>query len=318
MLGVPGQGRNKQVGKSQYRMIDPESLLLLTTELGRYDARLFDEVLNWLRQHGKLINIQRLKGVRAMHSYGNIEVLSAMAATLLENKRLAKWSAIAGLSEGKEGDRPLFLESDGSSQPAFGEGDTVFKRFGYFRGPQSEGREVVKPRIKEPDLLLVKLRALLGVNARSEIIASLLSLQTTNPSHLAKSIAYTARSIQDVLNEMALSGHVVTSRPPNSREKYFSLRPGDWSFLITWEGAKYPQWIDWAVLFSFLEESIRVLFSPDLKEASELMTALRFREVFDKHYPILTEAGLGASFQGSSREIGSGFLKVFLEELKEF
>jgi len=45
---------------SQPRVVDPEPLLLLTWECARQDARAFDEVLDWLVQNGRWINVGRL------------------------------------------------------------------------------------------------------------------------------------------------------------------------------------------------------------------------------------------------------------------
>ena len=42
-LGVPGRTTIEE-----RRVVDPESLLLISLTVGRYDARLFDEILDWL------------------------------------------------------------------------------------------------------------------------------------------------------------------------------------------------------------------------------------------------------------------------------
>jgi hypothetical protein len=47
ILGVPGQGTSEE-----RRVIDPEPLLLLSLSVCRYDARLFDEILDWLMING--------------------------------------------------------------------------------------------------------------------------------------------------------------------------------------------------------------------------------------------------------------------------
>ena len=44
-------------------IIDPEALLLFTCTLGRHEPRLFDEVLDWLQENGRFINILRLKRI---------------------------------------------------------------------------------------------------------------------------------------------------------------------------------------------------------------------------------------------------------------
>lgn len=311
LLGVPGYAGDRQ--GDDYRVVDPESLLLLTSELGRFDARLLDEVLNWLRQHGRFINIQRLKSLQQQHGVGNKRVLSAMAATLLENSRLAKWRAIEMLAETGKGEEPLFWNPDGSPLPVFGKPDPFFQRFGYFRGMQHPRRDASPPKVQSPDLLLIKLRALFGVNARAEIISALLTARSSHPSGLARRTGYLPRSVQDILNEMAFSGHVIACRPKGSREKFFSLRPGDWNFLITWSEPKFPQWVDWPVIFSLLQNSLLALY--ETKLASPLAAALRFREIFDLHHPALSEAGLAGHFSGSVHQSGLNFMEAFLAEL---
>ena len=44
-------------------VIDPEALLLFSCTIGRYDARLFDAIQEWLRVNGQFINVQRLKRI---------------------------------------------------------------------------------------------------------------------------------------------------------------------------------------------------------------------------------------------------------------
>ena len=55
-LGVLGEARAEDPW-----VIDPEPMLLFTLEMGRYEPRLFDEVLDWLVVNGRWIDIQRLE-----------------------------------------------------------------------------------------------------------------------------------------------------------------------------------------------------------------------------------------------------------------
>ena len=41
----------------------PGAMLLFTLEMGRYEPRLFDEVLDWLVINGRWIDLQRLRGI---------------------------------------------------------------------------------------------------------------------------------------------------------------------------------------------------------------------------------------------------------------
>lgn len=321
LLGIPGHAR---ASGNQPEIIDPEALLLVTSELGRFDARLFEEVLRWLENFGKLINIQRLRSLHLAHALGDPRVLATVASTLLKkNRRLAKWNAIASLAPVAPGREPLFLNPDGTGTPIFGEPDPVFEQYGFFRtasvaasSKRAAADSLARNIAHHPELLLMKLRALFGVNARAEIIAALLAQSSSHPAVLARRIGYLPRSVQDTLNEMALSGLLASNRAPGSREKYFTLRSADWTFLLpSSETSAFPTWITWPALFALLQDTIVALYSPKLGGASELMLALRLREIFDRHYPTLSEAGLAGRFMKSSQASGRHFIDILLEEL---
>ena len=78
-LGVPGN-----LSYAGGAVIDPEALLLITTELGRHDARLLDLAIDWLHQEGKRINLLRLKGLQSAVYPGNTRVLAGIAEILFE------------------------------------------------------------------------------------------------------------------------------------------------------------------------------------------------------------------------------------------
>lgn len=58
-FGISGHGSAARVD----RVIDPEALVLAGSLWARYDARLFDEMLDWLCLHGGLIHLQRLRNL---------------------------------------------------------------------------------------------------------------------------------------------------------------------------------------------------------------------------------------------------------------
>ena len=49
------------VEKEDWWIIDPEALWLFSATFARYDARLFDEILDWILKNAAFINIPRLK-----------------------------------------------------------------------------------------------------------------------------------------------------------------------------------------------------------------------------------------------------------------
>ena len=58
---------------------DPEALLLLSTSIARQDSRLFDEVLDWMRENESWLNLQRLRHLMKEYPYGEPTILGAMA-----------------------------------------------------------------------------------------------------------------------------------------------------------------------------------------------------------------------------------------------
>ena len=53
-----------QVEQRDNWIVDPEALILATCEFGRYDARLFDEMLDWLLINANFVNIPRAKSLK--------------------------------------------------------------------------------------------------------------------------------------------------------------------------------------------------------------------------------------------------------------
>ena len=93
-LGVAGYARSEQSW-----IIDPEALLLFTTSVGRHDARLFDEVFDWVLKNGGDLSVQRLRHLLKNHPCGEPTVLAAMAERLGEESTHAKWRTLRRLAD---------------------------------------------------------------------------------------------------------------------------------------------------------------------------------------------------------------------------
>ena len=70
-LGVAGQ-----VSPNTRSIVDPEALLLVSTVFARHDARLFDEIFDWLLRNGEWVNALRLVRIQAEHHLGDETVLA--------------------------------------------------------------------------------------------------------------------------------------------------------------------------------------------------------------------------------------------------
>jgi len=86
-IGVAGHGERWRGSP-----IDPEALLLLTCTAGRYDARLFDAMVEWVGVNGQYLNVQRMKRIISTEAFAGEQVVRAVAATASDSVSAAKWA----------------------------------------------------------------------------------------------------------------------------------------------------------------------------------------------------------------------------------
>ncbi len=125
-LGVLGEARSEDAW-----VIDPEALLVFTIEMGRYEPRLFDEVMDWLAVNGYWIDLQRLRGILRKQEERAGRLMGAVAAWLAVNSDERKWKNLANLYKPLtpveiDHANPLFYQKDGQPYPRLGNPDTVF------------------------------------------------------------------------------------------------------------------------------------------------------------------------------------------------
>ena len=271
-LGLAGHG-----SAGGNAMVDPEALLLFSTVFARHDARLFDEIADWLRQNGVWINVLRLSRLQREYALGDASVLGALAEHMTTDSTHTKWKVFAKRKEEPDADLRWLFPKLGT----FGEPDATFKAWGWLR-PELEQRGLSRPpRPNQPAAFLIKLRALFGRQSRAEVFAWLLTHESGHPAEIARATAYFRGSVQNVLNELELSGHVFATR--EGREKHFVARRDQWRFLLTWEAGgapEYPRWVPWAAVFTLVrrfhdlvESETFAGYSPDL-QAVELNRSL--------------------------------------------
>jgi hypothetical protein len=287
-LGVAGHAREAD----PRHVIDPEALLLATSSIGRHDPRLFDESLDWLSRHASMLHLQRLKTLQADTGLGDPVVLAAIADWLVEEGGQPKWKAFAQKGAVHRDPVSLFGASSSSSL------DPVFEKHGLHRPPVQVRGMSRPPNPTLPPNLLLALRALIGVGARAEVILCLATGPAAHPSEIARLTGFKARTMQVLLQEMALSGHVLTqesTRRPAGKTgrgnaRRYHIKPDDWQFLTP--GKPLPKWIAWPPLWSLVQTLLECL--PEAgqpgKHPAVISSKLRDRLVADGH--ALAAAGL--------------------------
>jgi hypothetical protein len=281
-LGVAGRGAGRQV-------VDPEALLLFTCSIGRFDARLFDEVIDWLLANERFVNVQRLKALLKTESLGGGAVMRALAELLAERGSPRKWRQLAGCP--RAGDvAALFLKPDGTPLPAIGDPEPSFARQGWLRPPLIRRGMSGSLPLGQPATLWLRLRAFFGVNARCEILLYLLLTGRGGSAEIATKTGLNRRTVQDAIREMAVSGLLTSQRL--GRDRLYTLRsPQTWAELLGIESQ--PGWICWAPLISALEAIWSQLNNATIASRSPMMQLSELRRIMDvSARPCLLRSGL--------------------------
>ncbi len=308
-LGVAGQ-----VSAKPRWIIDPEALLLLTCTVGRHDARLFDEMLDWLSPNGWLINVMRLKRILRTETFAGEKALAAIAALFAKGTAAPKWRQLAAFANPPTEAQEFFIGEDGKPLPVLGEPEPHFFRYGWKRGPLRLRGYTQDFRPTDTATLVLQLRALFGISARCEIVLYLLTHAEAHPSQIARDTYYFDRAVQGTLVDMSRSG-VIQVRAA-SRAKHYWLKQDQWSVLLNRSEQVTPKWITWPPLFSALEKIWLRLNDPQLHNLKPLLQSSELRRLMAEVRPSLERAGVDQSLSDDRQHLGESYLPVFISDVR--
>ena len=167
--------------------IDPEPLIIFTSVIGQEDPRLRDEAMDWCIRNWRHVSQTRLRNILREQSEETMEAWGEFAATV--NARAGvRWP-----------------------------GATV-ERSAY----RVTGRSTLRP-LSEPSLVVLRMRALFGVGARTEILRYLLlnSRSKMTAAALAKATSYTKRNVAEECDSL-VQADLLSVRTVGNRF-YYSL-----------------------------------------------------------------------------------------------
>jgi hypothetical protein len=286
-------------------IIDPEALLLFSTTIARHDARLFDEIFDWLHLHGELINLTRLKNIRKQWKLGDESVLAALADSLATQSAHARWKTLVSSCKTPHAPPESLFPSvqDIDWQQYDSKLDPHFQKFGWLRTPPELRGMSMAPQPHPRTNLLFKSRWVFGLQSRAEIIPWLLCHSSGHPAEIARQTAYSKRIVQQTLNELESSGHIIATR--SQREKHFRIIHKQWGFLLEAEKQSPPEWIQWPPVFAALAALHHTLHQPGIENASELFQAVKLRSAMED---------LPLGFTTASQNTGTDFLHTLLDD----
>lgn len=293
-LGLLGEGRTQDPW-----IIDPEPILLFTLQMGRFEPRLFDEVMDWLVVNGKWIDMQRLRGILKEKDDATRNLTGAMAAFLIKEGDERKWKNLnhfcrSRLPENSGNGQPLFYEKDGKPHPISNNPDPNFLCYGFNR-PQVKVRRMTRQvPITSHNTLRFLLRALFGIGSRAECLTYLLTHDGAHPSEVAKAIGISVRATQDALIELSRSGLILTRVLGKRKIEYWVSHERWWEFLsrASITEIEKPIWIDWIALFSALSGVWLALNEIGKEGISDYMRSSKLRDSLELVGNEFTKSGL--------------------------
>lgn len=308
-LGVAGHA----TGEDPW-VIDPEALLLLTCTVGRHDARVFDEVLDWLQGNARRLNVQRLRRILSKEEFAGGRVLGALAGWLAKGTEVTKWKLLGTPPDPVAPLETLFFLEDGRPSPVLGTADPHFANYGFRRGPPRLRGYSQPFRPTERTNLTLQLRALLGVTSRCEVILYLLTHESAHPSEIAREAYYFERSVQTTLVDMSQSGTVHLRLQLSKRDKRYWVQPDPWWTLLN-RIAPHPRWITWPPLFRALERIWLKLEEPGLSSLDPMMQSSVLRQLMVEIRPAIERAGFAAALSDDRQHLGDTYLPIFLSDI---
>jgi len=261
--------------------IDPDALLLHSCTIARYDARLFDAVLEWLSINGRFVNVQRISRMLKEEIFAGEAVLQAIAVATSTSVHEAKWRRLARKASQTPGRKALglFFLENGDFLPVIREPDPIFAKYGFLRDRYEKRGVAERFHPEPPSNLLLRLRALMGVNSRCEILQFLLLNGRGSPRAIARDCYYFPATISKALSEMSQSGYLASRT--EGRHRYYKLVPETWKDLFV-GNESVGAWVTWARLFSALEQVFLFLEDRNLSDKSILAQASSLRRLLKR------------------------------------
>jgi hypothetical protein len=270
---------------------DPEALIVFTLEVARADARLFDELMDWMLVNQSLLSVRRL---RAMCIDETDRALVAAALGWLARQR----------PRARLGNREPAVDTT-TLKPLFRSGGPVrkvdedFAGAGWLRPPLSPSHKSRPPDPMTPINLAFRLRQILGVGVRAEAIRVLLTTDApwVNAQTLARSTGYAKRNVHEALASLSKAG-VVSAFTVNGEQRYKAGRP-PWAALLGSPPDELPSDRSWPQLLGVLRRILRWSSRPELTSMSDYLLASSARDLLEGIRPDLSFAGIPADFTPS-------------------
>ncbi len=300
-LGISGPSPRSR----DERAADPEALLLFTFEIGRTDPRLFDEVLDWLALNEPHISVHRLRNL--CRTPADRALVDAALSWAMRARGRARPSSAARSPQPLEPLFPMIRVTGSELDPAFAD-------HGFARSPLERSEKSLAPRLHDPIAFALRLRRLLGLSARAEVIRALLTIRAPRLSSkvIAASAGFAQRNVREALGQL-FEGGVVT-RVDVADERFYKIDHTAWATLLGLPAAPdLPFHEDWIPAYRAFAAAARWIQRSDLDDLSPYLLASQARTVMTEIEPDLRFVGVQPALYAAH---GADYWDEFTETLR--
>lgn len=297
-MGVSGTPR-----RTDRWAADPEALLLFTLEVARADARLFDEVLDWLALNERLVSVQRLHNLcRDTTDRALAEAALAWGAHVRDRRR--------NMPDRSMNESQHAAQLFGNVKADARRADKTFRAYGWLKPPTERSGKSQPPNLFAPINFVFRLRQVLGIGARAEVVRFLLTVHAPSVTAqvVSESAAYAKRNVHEALTALHSAGVIDAVTVGN--EQRYRIDRERWATLLGLTEDALASERDWPQLLHALRVLVRWLEDEQQDKLSDYMLASEARTLADEIAPELRYAGVRIPLDGGN---GAAYWQDFVE-----
>ena len=189
--------------------------------------------------------------------------------------------------------------------------DATFAEKGFARPPLERSGKSQPPRFQDPIAFALRLRRLLGVSARAEVIRTLLTIRAPRVAsrEISASAGFAQRNVREALTQLYDAG--VVTRVDVADERFYEIDHVAWAAVLGLPKAPdLPFYEDWIPIFRALAQVARWLQRPDLDDLSPYLLASQART-------LMTEVEANLRFAGVPPGLVASYGADYWDEFSE-
>jgi hypothetical protein len=310
-IGVAGSATRK----GQW-VIDPEPLLAFTTEVARRDARMFDEVLDWLVKNGRWINTQRFSTIVKQDKVGDTAVIGAIASWMTEQDKSMKWRGLARhrVASQDKRDEALFTMWPKGALAVFDQPEPHFDQYGLLRGPIRTRGMTKAVNMKDPLNVMFKSRAAFGIGVRADVMSYLVTTDGGYARRIAEILGYNHMRVTEVLAGMAEAGMATVHSA--GRTKHYRADREKWQSVLMSERSGASKWVNWRSLMRGLTTLWREAWALDDTRADAYVFSSKMRQAMQAAKDDLQGSGIPFTIEDDKGYLAEAYLPVFVRDVE--